>query len=212
MRRDLKKADAPPEVYPREERTLPIEHRRKNDRFETYSDFVERSTDFIDEPGTPQHGIKSSNSLVDQYGYTQIPELDPKEDTFTQSQYTAGFEQVHQKHERSLSVDSADGSCYSRQAQHSNAATPENKPRTLENKSHEKGMVNMAMMVARSMGLHGNLAKNSSSPKSIRKRNANLASTYICFGKCHVLVDVLNLLQLICFRTTSRWGERRCSR
>ncbi|XP_058790907.1 uncharacterized protein LOC131664065 isoform X2 [Phymastichus coffea] len=178
VRRDLKKTDVPPEVYPREERTLPKEHRRKSDRFETYSDFVERSTDFIDEPSTPQHSIKSKNSLVDQYGYTQIPEPNPREDTFTPSQPLNNvviFEQAQQKHERSLSIDSADGSCYSRQTQLSNTTTPEHKPRTLESKSHEKGMVNRAMMVARSMGLHGNIAKASSSPRSPRKQNINLA-------------------------------------
>ncbi|XP_029662241.1 uncharacterized protein LOC115234954 [Formica exsecta] len=44
-----------------------------------------------------------------------------------------------------------------------------------KDKSFEKSVVNRAMMVARSIGLHGSLSKSNSSPRSNRKRNMLLA-------------------------------------
>lgn len=53
------------------------------------------------------------------------------------------------------------------------------KPKLSEkDKSFEKSVVNRAMMVARSFGLHGSLNKSNSSPRSSRKRNMLLASKY----------------------------------
>ena len=177
VRRDLKKAEGPPDVYPREDKAT-IEQKRKSERFETYTDFVERSTDFIDEPGTPVHEIKIPVSLVDHYGYTQIPE--PREETYPQlpRSNTSTLEQPHHHQQQHCvqNLDLPDGSCFSRQQ--NNIHAPESKPRSLE-KDKTPGVVNRAMMVARSMGLHGNSAKSSNSPRATRKRNTILASKYL---------------------------------
>lgn len=154
---------------------------RKNERIETYSEFVERSTDFIDEPKTPLSETKSITAFVDQYGYTEIPEFDSK-DSFSltsdslNSNCTTMKEQLKNKHSRQ-NIDTADGICYYRQVTQDNLSQIDNKPRSLEkDKLHERGVVNRAMMVARSMGLHGNLSKSSNSPKSTRKPNTIFAS------------------------------------
>ncbi|OXU26706.1 hypothetical protein TSAR_000117 [Trichomalopsis sarcophagae] len=174
VRRDLKKIDIPPEVHPRDEKTF-IDNRRKSDRFETYSDFVERSTDFIDEPSTPIQEIKPSTSLVDPYGYTQIPET-KEEASYAQPGTSSSIDAQQYKHEYCpQNLDSPDGLCYSRQQAQPGVGTPSSdaKQRSLE--KDRTGMVNRAMMVARSMGLHGNSTKSNNSPRSARKRNTILA-------------------------------------
>ena len=71
----------------------------------------------------------------------------------------------------SQNMDSPDGSCSSKQFL-------DHKSKVFEKeKSFEKGVVNKAMMVARSIGLHGSLNKSSSnSPRSNRKRSILFAS------------------------------------
>ncbi|XP_023248126.1 uncharacterized protein LOC106642128 isoform X3 [Copidosoma floridanum] len=188
VKQDLKKNDTalevqpksqhPPEVHSRSD-ILNQDQRHKNERLETYTDFAERSTDFIDEPNTPRqpesNKTVASNSFVDPYGYTEIPgnPASPSKSLIATSSTSSHASSELGKHEyRPQNIDTADGLCYSRQQ----ALPIENKTRSLEkDKSHEKGVVNRAMMVARSMGLHGNAVKSSNSPRSIRKRTTNLA-------------------------------------
>lgn len=71
-------------------------------------------------------------------------------------------------------VDCPDGITHSKQTISSDL-----KPRLSEkDKSVEKSVVNRAMMVAKSIGLHSSLNKSNSSPRSSRKRNMLLASKY----------------------------------
>lgn len=71
-------------------------------------------------------------------------------------------------------VDCPDGITHSKQTISSDL-----KPRLSEkDKSIEKSVVNRAMMVAKSIGLHSSLNKSNSSPRSNRKRNVLLASKY----------------------------------
>ncbi|KAL6256051.1 hypothetical protein P5V15_013287 [Pogonomyrmex californicus] len=68
-------------------------------------------------------------------------------------------------------IECPDGITYSKQIISSDL-----KPRLSEkDKSFEKSVVNRAMMVARSIGLHGSLNKSNSSPRSNRRRNMLLA-------------------------------------
>ena len=198
VRRDLKKIDAIPEVHARDEKPF-AEIKQKMDSIDTYSDFVERSRDFIDEPGTPQ----PATPFLDPYGYTQIPEPNSREDQLNQvssnievqqqklrqqhlqpqhkrersspSIEQQHFQLSHPQHKRERSsptIDAADGACHSRQ---NSSSTTDSKQKSLEK---EKGVVNRAMMVARSMGLHGHSTKSTNSPKSPRKRSAFLASEF----------------------------------
>ncbi|KAJ8673001.1 hypothetical protein QAD02_004262 [Eretmocerus hayati] len=177
-RRDLRKPDVPPEVYPRDEKNS-LDHRRRFERLDTYSDFVEKSTDFIDEPSTPQSDKKTPTPLLDPYGYTQIPETCASEDSFSPSSTHSSSLVEQRKFDYNLqNIDTADGSCMSRQGGSGGCSTPtpDGKSRSLEkDKTHDRGIVNRAMMVARSMGLHGNSVKLTNSPKSPRKRNTILA-------------------------------------
>ncbi|XP_046471196.1 serine-rich adhesin for platelets [Neodiprion pinetum] len=147
---------------------------QKSEVIETYSDFVAKSTDFIDEPSTPL-GDHKPTLLTDPYGYSEIYEGQFKEEKafFEGSSInSASLEQHALDNNISRNTDSPDGVGCSRQMQ-----TPDSKPRTLEkDKSSEKGVVNRAMMVARSIGLHASSSKASgSSPRSSRKRNLLLA-------------------------------------
>ncbi|KAG5321509.1 CNKR2 kinase, partial [Acromyrmex heyeri] len=71
--------------------------------------------------------------------------------------------------DHSHNADCPDGITYSKQ-------TSDLKPRLSEkDKSIEKSVVNKAMMVAKSIGLHSSLNKSNNSPRSSRKRNMLLA-------------------------------------
>ncbi|XP_048506093.1 uncharacterized protein LOC105688413 isoform X2 [Athalia rosae] len=155
---------------------------QKNQTLETYNDFVEKSTDFIDEPSTP-FGDYKPTLLTDPYGYSEIYEGQFKEEKAlfegcdTQCDKIGAtnpilIEQHRMENNTSRNMDSPDGVGCSRQMY-----TPDSKPKTLEkDKSSEKGVVNRAMMVARSIGLHASSSKASgSSPRSSRKRNLLLA-------------------------------------
>lgn len=181
VRRDLKKSESFLDNYSNADNSL--DAHQKSETIETYSDFVEKSMDFIDEPSTPL-GDHKPNLLTDPYGYSEIYEGQFKEEkalfdgSETQSErFSASnsvlIEQHRMEHNTSRNMDSPDGVGCSRQMH-----TPDSKPRTLEkDKSSEKGVVNRAMMVARSIGLHASSSKASgSSPRSSRKKNLLLAS------------------------------------
>ena len=144
---------------------------QNREAIEGYRDFVEKSTDFIDEPLTQGH---KSESIIDPYGYTEIYDGQLKDERIGNSIYSASGHSQPELVPRSH--DSTDGSGCSRQA-----CTPNLKTKTLEKDKYcEKGVVNRAMMVARSMGLHSgsNKSSNGSSPRSNRKRNILLASKF----------------------------------
>lgn len=183
VRRDLKKSESFLDNNSNTEDAL--DPYQRNEPLETYSDFVERSTDFIDEPSTPVEDYKPT-LLTDPYGYSEIYEGQFKEEKSlfegceTPLEKFSPISQISNEQYRienniSRNMDSPDGVGCSRQMH-----TPESKPRTLEkDRSSEKGVVNRAMMVARSIGLHPSSSKASgSSPRSSRKRNLLLASQY----------------------------------
>ncbi|XP_012283577.1 uncharacterized protein LOC105701420 [Orussus abietinus] len=144
--------------------------RHKNDHLETYREFVEKSMDFIDEPTTP----------INECSYTEIFENQLKDDRNRYDKFdedrSNGMSHFTMDRCRSeclaRNADSPDGVGCSRQNQ-----SPDLKTRTIEKDKHpEKGVVNRAMMVARSIGLPGTSNKSSgSSPRISRKRNMLLA-------------------------------------
>ncbi|XP_015591697.1 uncharacterized protein LOC107266083 isoform X2 [Cephus cinctus] len=178
IRRDLKKSDS---IVDSHTKTETLDSQKKPERIESYHDFIEKSTDFIDEPSTPVNDHKPT-LLTDPEGYSEIYEGQFKEEKTMYDKYEPYAEKFaspshsvidqYRVEHLSRNIDSPDGAGCSRQAH-----TPDLKPRTLEkDKSSEKGVVNRAMMVARSIGLHGSSSKSSgSSPRSSRKRNMLLA-------------------------------------
>ena len=159
-----------------------VSDRRKSDRFE-YSDFMEKSADVVEEPSTPDF----KNPPMDSYGYSQIYDPYSQEEKVLPDRYESFIEKFSNRSfndprilslsdsrsttdsrssiERQdiLHLDFPDGAGCSKQTLE--------KPRTLEK---ERGVVNRAMMVARSIGLHTS-SKTVASPKSSRKRNLALA-------------------------------------
>lgn len=184
---DVRTIDSPSEFQCLTESSNSSNHR---DGFEGYRDFVEKSTDFIDEPITPIH--EKHPSFIDHYGYTEIYEgqlkdeksMNDKFENFS-DKFGNGMNSTSENGPPEIvprSVDSPDGSACSRQAH-----TPDSRTKTLEKEKHcDKGVVNRAMMVARSIGLHSgsNKSSSSSSPRSSRKRNLLLASEWcsICLS------------------------------
>ncbi|KAF7994610.1 hypothetical protein HCN44_004082 [Aphidius gifuensis] len=159
--------------------TVTINNNR--DCFDGYRDFVEKSLDFIDEPGTPINDKKTSSSsttTIDNFGYAEINENNLKEDNKIDNKYdrfgTGNYIQNQTEMSNHRTIDLTDGAGCSRQIQNE-------KSRTLEKDKHnDKGVVNRAMMVARSIGLHtsskiSTSSSSSASPRSSRKRNIILA-------------------------------------
>ncbi|XP_076765347.1 connector enhancer of ksr isoform X2 [Xylocopa sonorina] len=98
---------------------------------------------------------KENKSICDKY-----------ESTAEKPIYSNSTMEYHSTESYSQNMDSPDGSCSSKQSLEHKSKVSE------KEKSFEKGMVNKAMMVARSIGLHGSLGKSSSnSPRSNRKRS-----------------------------------------
>lgn len=181
VRRELKKADL----------SSPWNHVRNNsDCQDTQKHFgpdvcafncTENSLDFIDEPRAiiDQKFTQSDASLYNENNDRQL-----REDRYTYEKYEPFVEKF---------------SCFGQSATDDyksdysprHVEYPDNmnsfrhmmplhlRPKLLEkDRSFEKSVVNRAMMVARSIGLHGSLSKSNSSPRSNRKRNMLLASEY----------------------------------
>lgn len=160
-----------------------FEVKRRNDRLDNYSDFAERSMDFIDEPVVT---VSDHKHLPNFYGQTDVPETsyscgersshgkyEPFDEKFGAQSRVADPQKLEPYHPS----DSPDGFAHSKQI-----PSPEStlhKSRTHEKDSKEKGVVNRAMMVARSIGLHGNSSKSmTGSPRNSRKNSNTLASEY----------------------------------
>lgn len=193
VRRDLRKVDL----------NLPADHVRSSsdchDRRESSDicafNYAENSMDFIDESRTvtlnEQKFAQSDASLYSENNDKQCREekysfekYEPFVEKFAcSSQSIADCYKTADHSARS--VECPDGATYSKQT-----TSPDPRSKLPEkDKSFEKSVVNRAMMVARSIGLHGSLSKSNSSPRSSRKRNMLLASEYdevtISFSKCN---------------------------
>ncbi|XP_011154406.1 uncharacterized protein LOC105192169 isoform X2 [Harpegnathos saltator] len=171
---------------------LPWNHARSDsdcqDRKDSSPDFcsfayAENSFDFIDEPRiinlNDQKFTQSDVSLYNESGDRQL-----MEDTRTKYTYEK-YEPFVEKF-ACFSQSTTDG--YRSEHTPRQIECPENlinskqilplelRPKLSEkDKSFERSVVNRAMMVARSIGLHGSLSKSNSSPRSNRKRNMLLA-------------------------------------
>lgn len=138
------------------------------------NNFTEK-LEFIDD--TSDNELKTNlDSTYLEYNDKQGKETkficDKYEPTIEKSIYTNSTMEYYNNTEcYSQNMDSPDGSCSSKQFL-------DHKSKVFEKeKSFEKGVVNKAMMVARSIGLHGSLNKSSSnSPRSNRKRSILFAS------------------------------------
>ncbi|KAL7295304.1 hypothetical protein TKK_0011338 [Trichogramma kaykai] len=175
VRRELKKINPPCEVYPRDEKGT-LASRVMGECFETSSPtFVDKSRDASEETNC---SFLPSSPFDEPHAYMQIPELSPSDSAMRHhhapppSSQSSSLNRQHQ-HKRehsSPSADTADGACHSRQSSSTSAQDNE-----LRSPDKERSVVNKAMMVARSIGLHGNSSKFSNSPRSSRKRTSPLA-------------------------------------
>ncbi|XP_063974897.1 uncharacterized protein Cnk [Diachasmimorpha longicaudata] len=146
----------------------------QRDFFDGYNDFVERSTDFIDES---TNSIRERRPPVGYFDYGESYESPMKGDKSASERYELFTEKFgngnallvqNQSDIVGRTVDSPDAGKYATQ-------TIDSKPRLEKDKHVEKGVVNRAMMVARSIGLHSGSKLSSNSPRSSRKQNILLA-------------------------------------
>lgn len=145
--------------------------------------YIENSTDFIDEPRimnlNDQKFTESNISL-----YNENYDKQAREEKYGYEKYEPFVEK--------FGLNQAVTDCYKPEYSTRNVECLDNithsKQMTLldqksklseKDKSFEKSVVNRAMMVARSIGLHGSLNKSTlGSPRSNRKRNVLLTSKY----------------------------------
>lgn len=185
VRRELKKADL----------SSPWNHVRSNsdcqDRQQDSSPDVyafnpaENSFDFIDEPRAmiglnDQRFTQSDASLYSENQDRQLREdkyAYEKYEPFADSKFACCGQSATDGYKSDYSsrhVEYSDNAMSFRQMMPLHL-----RPKLSEkDRSFEKSVVNRAMMVARSIGLHGSLSKSNSSPRSSRKRNMLLASKY----------------------------------
>jgi len=143
--------------------------------------YTENSMDFIDESRTAslneQKFTHSDASL-----YNENNDKQSKEEKYPFEKYEPFVEKFacsgqsiadcYKSDHFARNIECPDGMIYSKQI-----TSPDLRSKLSEkDKSFEKSVVNRAMMVARSIGLHGSLSKSNSSPRSSRKRNILLAS------------------------------------
>ncbi|XP_076284029.1 connector enhancer of ksr isoform X1 [Lasioglossum baleicum] len=165
VRKDSKKQ----EYYTENHVKINVDLQEKQDYLDANNSFNERSIEYIDDVNNLNNERRSSinmDSSFIEYNDKQI-----KEDKFICDKYepyASSTIESHNAESYSQNMDLLDGSCSSKQLQFL-----EHKSKTTEKEKHfEKGVVNKAMMVARSIGLHGSLSKSSSnSPRSSRKRS-----------------------------------------
>ncbi|KOC69828.1 Connector enhancer of kinase suppressor of ras 3 [Habropoda laboriosa] len=149
-----------------------LNHQEKQDYFDACNSFTER-LEFIDDKNTVCNECRPSlnmDSSYLEYNDKQIKEnksiCDKYESASEKSIYTNSTVEYHDAESYSQTMDSPDGSCSSKQFLEHKSKVSE------KEKSFEKGVVIKAIMVARSIGLHGSLSKSSSSsPRSNRKRS-----------------------------------------
>ncbi|KAL6444388.1 hypothetical protein ACFW04_001922 [Cataglyphis niger] len=174
IRRDLRKID---------NLNLSVNHIRSNsdcqNRENSSFDVTENSIDFIERRITSLNDQKFTQS--DTSLYNENTNKQSREDKYSFEKYEPFIEKFACS---SQSITDCYKSGYSPRnvecpdgATHSKQMIPlDLKAKSSEkDKSFEKSVVNRAMMVARSIGLHGSLSKSNSSPRSSRKRNMLLA-------------------------------------
>ncbi|KAK9307975.1 hypothetical protein QLX08_001882 [Tetragonisca angustula] len=167
-RKDLKSV----EYYTENHIKSTLDHQDKQDYFDVCNSFTEK-LEFIDNINTLDNERRPSLNLDS--AYLEYNDKQTKENKFIcdkyepiveKSVYTNLTMEYHDTESYSQNMDSPDGSCSSKQVLDHKSKVSE------KEKSFEKGVVNKAMMVARSIGLHGSLSKSStSSPRSNRKRS-----------------------------------------
>ncbi|KOX71740.1 Connector enhancer of kinase suppressor of ras 3 [Melipona quadrifasciata] len=140
-----------------------LDHQDKQDYFDVCNSFTEK-LEFIDNMNTLDNERRPSSNLDS--AYLEYNDKQTKENKFIcdkyepiveKSVYTNLTMEYHDTESYSQNMDSPDGSCSSKQVLDHKSKVSE------KEKSFEKGVVNKAMMVARSIGLHGSLSKSSSS-------------------------------------------------
>ncbi|XP_050474912.1 uncharacterized protein LOC126865973 isoform X2 [Bombus huntii] len=167
-RKDLKSL----EYYTENHIRSTLDYKDKQDYFDVCNSFTEK-LEFIDDMNTLDNELRPSLNLDStylEYNDKQIKETkficDKYEPIIEKSIYTNSTMEYHDTESYSQNTDSPDGSCSSKQFLDHKSKVSE------KEKSFEKGVVNKAMMVARSIGLHGSLSKSSSnSPRTNRKRS-----------------------------------------
>ncbi|XP_076238407.1 connector enhancer of ksr [Calliopsis andreniformis] len=162
VRRDLKK----PEFCIDNHVKSNLDFQEKQDYFDACSSYTEKSMEFdemsfLNSEHRPTLNVDSSyienKSVCDKY--------EPFAEKFV---YASSTMECHNHESYTQTMDSPDGSCSSKQSQFLDHRSKISE----KEKNCEKGVVNKAMMVARSIGLHGSLSKSSSSsPRSNRKRS-----------------------------------------
>lgn len=177
IRRDFRKVD---------NLNLPVNHTRSNsdcqDRENSSSDVnTENSIDFIERQITSLNDQKFTQSDTSLYNENANKQL--REDKYSFEKYEPFIEKFacssqsitdcYKSGHSPRNVECLDGATHSKQMILDLKAKSSEK-----DKSFEKSVVNRAMMVARSIGLHSSLSKSNSSPRSNRKRNMLLASKY----------------------------------
>ncbi|OAD58012.1 Connector enhancer of kinase suppressor of ras 3, partial [Eufriesea mexicana] len=148
-----------------------LDYQDKQDYFDACNSFTEK-LEFIDDINTLDNECRPSLNLDSaylEYNDKQIKDTksicDKYDPTVEKSIYSNSTMEYHDIESYSQNMDSPDGSYSSKQFLDHKTKVSE------KEKSFEKGVVNKAMMVARSIGLHGSLSKSSSSPRSNRKRS-----------------------------------------
>lgn len=148
--------------------------------------YTENSMDFIDESQTISLSDQKfdRSNLSDASLYNESNDKQSREEKCSFEKYETFVEKFvcsdqsitdcYRFDQTPRNVDCPDGITHSKQTISSDL-----KPRLSEkDKSIEKSVVNRAMMVAKSIGLHSSLNKSNNSPRSNRKRNVLLASKY----------------------------------
>lgn len=166
----------------------------KKDFSETRAlNYIEKSVDLINESRTTSsHSQKFTQSDVllyteNKHSKEEKYSFEPFAEKFVYSSQTDCSKSDY----FSRNVECLDGIIYSKQT-----ASLDVKPKLSEKeRSFEKSVVNRAMMVAKSIGLHSSLSKSNSSPRSNRKKNILLASK--CVSKAQFFfLDILYLFNL----------------
>ncbi|XP_012062412.1 PREDICTED: uncharacterized protein LOC105625698 [Atta cephalotes] len=176
IKREFKKVDL----------SLCVNHIRSNSDCQDKKDssdvfnYTENSMDFIGESRT----VSLSDQKFDRLNLSDISLYNENNDKQSREE-KCPFEKYETFVEKFVCSDQSITDCYRFDHSH-NADCPDGityskqtsdlKPRLLEkDKSIEKSVVNKAMMVAKSIGLHSSLNKSNNSPRSSRKRNMLLA-------------------------------------
>ncbi|XP_020294465.1 uncharacterized protein LOC109860036 isoform X2 [Pseudomyrmex gracilis] len=181
---DLEKPQVPERTNSRQECKkvdLFANHTRSNSNCQDKKDFsearmlnyVENSIGLINESRTTSsHSQKFMQSDVSLYTENK----QSKEEKYSFEPFAEKFVYSSQTDCSKSDYFSRNGECLDSIIYSKQTTSLDIKPKLSEKeKSFEKSVVNRAIMVARSIGLHGSLSKSNSSPRSNRKKNILLA-------------------------------------